>query len=501
MKINELREELGKHSWWIEEGPGLPQMLLYPLHGFITQANMFHPEKMSINLFVFKNKYWYEISSENEKYEVYQWTFDKMKKDPLFLQRCIETTRQRQKKLFLILDVFENTKNHMNNREIYQSYISFMDEYLKYLEYPVAIECIDVFSAYYLEKEVRDELPFLSGKQVNELILTMSSLKILSFIENERIDFLTILLGYLNGIKKGLINNGLKQRLEMHSAKYFHTQNNYKTIKNLDANYFYERLREESQKDKKNVEKELRSLKNKVYNLQANAEYLRTKYDLSPELLLHFKITETMGESIDNRKDMMLKMNHYINEYCKKIAKRTKVDLDDVHHYSVGEIKDLLLNNKTADPELLKNRKKGFAYVTTRGDINEINVDWFYGDHADEILNLTLPDKNAEIKGQVASAPVKSIIGTAQIIRDASTEFFQKGNILVTSMTRPEFVPLMRKAKAIVTDEGGLTCHAAVVSRELGIPCVIGTKIASKAIKDGSEIEIDLEKGVVREVK
>ncbi|MFH1316075.1 MAG: hypothetical protein ABII01_01010 [Candidatus Woesearchaeota archaeon] len=54
MNINELRKELGKHSWGIEEGPGLPQMILYPLHAFITQSNICHPEKVSINLFAFK---------------------------------------------------------------------------------------------------------------------------------------------------------------------------------------------------------------------------------------------------------------------------------------------------------------------------------------------------------------------------------------------------------------------------------------------------------------
>lgn len=56
----------------------------------------------------------------------------------------------------------------------------------------------------------------------------------------------------------------------------------------------------------------------------------------------------------------------------------------------------------------------------------------------------------------------------------------------------------MRKAGAIVTDEGGITCHAAIVSRELGKPCVIGTKIATKVLKDGDEVEVDAEQGIVR---
>jgi len=68
---------------------------------------------------------------------------------------------------------------------------------------------------------------------------------------------------------------------------------------------------------------------------------------------------------------------------------------------------------------------------------------------------------------------------------------------LVTSMTRPEFVPAMRKAVAIVTDEGGITSHAAIVSRELGIPCVIGTKSATKVLKDGWIVQVKANHGQI----
>ncbi|GAI96058.1 unnamed protein product, partial [marine sediment metagenome] len=77
----------------------------------------------------------------------------------------------------------------------------------------------------------------------------------------------------------------------------------------------------------------------------------------------------------------------------------------------------------------------------------------------------------------------------------------EKGDILVASMTTPEFVGAMRRAAAIITDEGGITCHAAIVSRELNIPCVIGTKIATKVLKDGDKVEVDANRGVVRKIR
>jgi pyruvate,water dikinase len=64
-------------------------------------------------------------------------------------------------------------------------------------------------------------------------------------------------------------------------------------------------------------------------------------------------------------------------------------------------------------------------------------------------------------------------------------------------MTRPEYLPAMKKAAAFVTDEGGITCHAAIVAREMGKPCIIGTKVATKVLKNGDLVEVKGNHGVV----
>jgi pyruvate,water dikinase len=93
----------------------------------------------------------------------------------------------------------------------------------------------------------------------------------------------------------------------------------------------------------------------------------------------------------------------------------------------------------------------------------------------------------------VASGPV-SLLAT---LADAAT--FTDGAVLVTRMTAPDWVPLMRRAAAIATDSGGMTCHAAIVSRELGIPCVVGTQEATKRLRDGELVTVDATHGVVLE--
>ncbi len=74
---------------------------------------------------------------------------------------------------------------------------------------------------------------------------------------------------------------------------------------------------------------------------------------------------------------------------------------------------------------------------------------------------------------------------------------FKEGEILVTEMTTPDWVPTMKKAKAIVTDAGGMTCHAAIVSREMGIPCITGTKVGTKVLETGREVTVDAKMGMV----
>ena len=109
-------------------------------------------------------------------------------------------------------------------------------------------------------------------------------------------------------------------------------------------------------------------------------------------------------------------------------------------------------------------------------------------------------ERSVVVKGLPASPG--SAAGKAHIILDpAQIAEFKDGEILVTTMTAPDWVPAMKKAKAIVTDAGGMTCHASIVSRELGIPCIVGTKSrsveATTTIEDGMEITVDATNGIV----
>ena len=112
--------------------------------------------------------------------------------------------------------------------------------------------------------------------------------------------------------------------------------------------------------------------------------------------------------------------------------------------------------------------------------------------------------KEQELKMLVRGLPASPGIGRGKVknIKDISEiSRVEEGDILVTVMTNPDMVPAMRRACAVVTDEGGRTCHAAIVSRELGIPCIVGAKGASEILMDNMEITVDATRGVVYEGK
>ncbi len=114
-------------------------------------------------------------------------------------------------------------------------------------------------------------------------------------------------------------------------------------------------------------------------------------------------------------------------------------------------------------------------------------------DGADESADLNVLIKGLGASPGIASGPVTVIMGVDELDK------VKDGDVMVTTMTTPDMVPAMRRASGIVTDEGGVTCHAAIISRELGIPCVVGTANGTSTLKENTDVTADGKKGLVYE--
>ena len=195
----------------------------------------------------------------------------------------------------------------------------------------------------------------------------------------------------------------------------------------------------------------------------------------------------------DERKKYTQISNHFFDLFYARLAKILKIPFE-------------LL--KVATDLDLKDELNGSKYKKILKDRGEIVIECYYNHNSTifsgqdgvkiyEILAASTSGEQKDLKGN--SAYPGKVRGRVSVIM-GETHFgkFNPGDILVAPMTRPEYLSLIKQAKAIVTDEGGITCHAAIISRELKKPCIIGTRVATKVLHDGDLVEVDADKGLVK---
>jgi phosphoenolpyruvate synthase/pyruvate phosphate dikinase len=183
-----------------------------------------------------------------------------------------------------------------------------------------------------------------------------------------------------------------------------------------------------------------------------------------------------------------------IKELYQEIASRNNLKMKNILFYTNEELSELILLNKTISSEIHNKREKDSVFFFEYDNL-EIFID-----NIEEISILLDPAIGSDVlKGQIAFKGV--VTGKVKII-NSDKDFYKmkQGDILVTNTTRPSYLPIMQKSGGIITNEGGLLSHAAIVSREMKKPCVIGTKISTQVFKDGDLVEVDAENGIVRKI-
>ncbi len=281
--------------------------------------------------------------------------------------------------------------------------------------------------------------------------------------------------------------------LERHQKDWFWIRNNYVKDHIVELADFKMRLEENKSL---NIAKKIREIKFFAIKHKKDKRALITKLELSKELKTLLEITDDFNAWQDERKKGTFWATHYFSLLLAEFSKRTQYSLDQLKYAFPPEIGDVL-DGKISAHELDERTK--YCMILWTLDHYDVTTDLALIEKLDRI-GTGEATQTHELKGFTASRG--KAVGTVKIIESVEeTHKVNPGDILVAVMTRPDYVPAMQKASAFVTDEGGVTCHAAIIAREMNKPCVIGTKIATKVLKDGMEIEVDATKGVVRILK
>lgn len=285
-------------------------------------------------------------------------------------------------------------------------------------------------------------------------------------------------------------DKALQDAVSLFQEKYFWMYNNY-----------FEARIVEDEEIILDIKKRLRggtSDKREEANIAGRKQALIKKLKLDKEVKEVLDISNEFIYWQDMRKKWIMIFAHSLELFLGEIGRRADISIYDMRYTLPQELKSVLSKEKLSLKERQKNsliviksgEERGTLYVGAKAKTEEKK----------HFSALSLAAEEEILRGNVACSG--KAIGTARVLMNPTESYKVKhGDIVVTSMTSPDFMQAVRRCAGIVTNEGGITCHAAIIARELNIPCIIGTKIATQVISDGDQIEVDADRGIINIIR
>jgi phosphohistidine swiveling domain-containing protein len=451
---------------------------LFGIQGFYGGGEIFNKnigEKL-----VLKSGHYYQdgfccwIGHEDDYAYSRKWLIKKIEKENSW---CNKFYKENYQKLSTYLEshIYENKLLKLKGNDL----INATRDFIKKAADTIAPAYFSDWYGYQAEKWIRE---YINETQMsNDQFRIITSNNLISFSKEYEYELAKIKL------------NTSKETVENIYNKYYWTRDNYQHTGTLSLKTVKNELKEISSNDAREIIKfvETQSFRNEekqklLKNLNLNL--------MQVELLLSISKFVDLQEL---RKATVFITNFIVFQAFEKILDYKKITNKNDRALVLQSALPFWITDLEND-ELIKKSK-----MAKNGFLKIVYADEIFGDLAQkEFASITKETETdtKELKGYVASKGIAS--GVVKIIkRTEDFSSFSSGNILVSSMTRPEMVPIMKLASAFITDEGGITCHAAIVAREMKKPCIIGTKIATQILKDGDLVEVDANNGIIKIIK
>lgn len=327
-------------------------------------------------------------------------------------------------------------------------------------------------------------------ERADEFVRNFSISEKLSFALKEEIDFLNLILMVKKEnlkIDSIIVNREIDELIK----KYWFVGLGYYQEKPRDKKYYQQKIAEFSDDPEEELKSILKNVEDDKNIRNRTIELLDKKERIIAHLAAESAYLKDLYKATINQ------VIYYFEPVLKEVAVRIKKDMPFVKTMTPEELSFALINNEINE-DIIRERfenyiilSKGSKCFVASGKEAEIFEKKYFVES----------DKNTkQFKGRAASRGCSK--GTARVVL-GQKDFYKmsKGEILVVINTTPDFVSIMRKASAIVAEEGGLTSHTSVVSREFNIPCIVGVQNITNLIMDGDEVEVDANKGIVKILK
>lgn len=337
-----------------------------------------------------------------------------------------------------------------------------------------------------------------NGYKIYEAITAPTKL---SIMDKEIISLLEIAIKYYRNTN----SDKFKQELRGHQKRYGWFGTGEGTAQ-LNYKYFKEEINKLWEKEKKDLVEQYKTLRNKTIISENRIRIFDRRYKIGKKTMNMTKALRLVADLQLNIWRMGYVMSLvYLSDFFQNLQYRLNVNESQFQHLTAQEILYCLENNKKINIQNFNRRLPCYVYV-----LFEAKKRLITGKRAKSLIDyiersVLKKEEKKEIKGLavfwgVAQGKVK-ILSAAKHNLSREIKKVKDGEIVVTSMMRPHLLPALAKAGGVITNEGGLTSHAAIMARELKVPTIVGAKIATKVLKDGQLVEVDANKGIVRIIK
>jgi len=374
--------------------------------------------------------------------------------------------------------------HQLDNIDLRRQWFKFFKGYSKFWLIVTDIEVLSYGASHRLEQLIKKRQLLISAEEVSQLTAFPQR----SYVLEEEYELIKI------ARLKSAIRR--KNALSRHTKKFNWIRNGYHGVRPAGNDFFVGRMKK-LLADRK-LDGYFRHLENYYLETKRNFTAIARKYKLDSEIIKYARLAQQSSFIQDRRKALSWQATSHIVRLYEALAKRMGISLEQSLHLLYDEFDYALKTDRRKLLTEIKKREQAcrLRIWADRTTISTVGTKKLFNIFEKEYAQIS----TGAIKGMVAY-PGK-VSGRVQVILNGGQlDTFQPGRILVALMTSPDYISAMRQAKAIVTDDGGLTCHAAIVARELKKPCIVGTRFATKVLHNTDWVEVDAKEGTVKILK
>ncbi len=431
---------------------------------------------------------WDHYIDENDRRKLIEAARESATKDNFFLQHYLERYKEDcNRAIEIAKTIAALPMKNCTNQELISSFQQFIDSHVQLGHWLWNLEFVNFFLDEQIRKLLKDRV-----KNIDAFLLDISYYeKELDFILEQR-ELLQLALK-LQSKNRGKIDEELDQELQQHCLKYAWLNMYIYDGSPFDHNYYVTRLKEYLQQNPAVL---LQQLQQEKKNKKQKSEETLMIFKDEPEILSLLNMIQELMYFKSYRIDVYTHTTFMVFPLLEEISSRLGITRLILVNLSEEEIVQGLLNGKINLSDYEQRKKEDV--VLKLGE----NIYRYSGEDA-AAIRLIFPEEDFSHLGEVQGtmAYPGKVQGKAKVVQsELQLGKVQKGDVLIAPMTNPNYIPAFGKIVAIVTDEGGILCHSAIVSREMKIPCVMGTKMGTRVFKDGDLVEVDADQGVVRKI-